>query len=206
VKALDFFHQLLLNIQATSLLEWVAVVTSIGYVILAAQSQRSCWYAAFTSALCYIVLSYNAQLFVDSVLNIFYAIMAVYGWFSWKSTAVSIPFTTRNWRFHFLIISTCILVGWLSGWWLDNHTPQQFPYIEATSFFLCLAATWMTTKKILDNWLYFVVIDAIMIVIYYNRSYALTSLLFVFYTLLALYAYLRWKKDWKRISDAKPSE
>lgn len=64
--------------------EMVAVFLSVTYLILAIKQNLWCWVAAFISTLIYSILFFDASLLMDSALNIFYLIMAVYGWYSWK--------------------------------------------------------------------------------------------------------------------------
>jgi nicotinamide mononucleotide transporter len=54
----------------------------------------------------------------------------------------------------------------------------------------------MLTKKVLENWLYWIVIDAISIYIYIHKGFYLTAILFLIYTLLAIIAYRQWKKEY----------
>jgi len=60
---------------------------------------------------------------------------------------------------------------------------------------LSISATWMITKKILENWIYFIVIDLAMVGIYFNRTLYLSSLLFLLYALFAVIGYIKWRKE-----------
>jgi nicotinamide mononucleotide transporter len=183
-------------IQETSFAEWMGVSTSIIYLLLATYEKRSCWYFAFTSSILYVYLSFVGQLYVDSVLNIFYALMAVYGWFLWNqqngNVEKQIHKLALKWHLQWLTIA--VILGGLTGWILEKYTDQAYPFIDSIAFYLSILATWMTTKKVLENWMYFVLIDLTMIFIYFNRGYYLTSFLFLAYTLLALRAFFTWRK------------
>jgi nicotinamide mononucleotide transporter len=67
--------------------------------------------------------------------------------------------------------------------------------LDAMLFFLSISATWMITKKILENWIYFIVIDLAMVGIYFNRTLYLSSLLFLLYALFAVIGYVKWRKE-----------
>lgn len=183
-------------IQETSFAEWMGVCTSIIYLLLATYEKRSCWYFALTSSILYVYLSFAGQLYVDSVLNIFYALMAVYGWFLWNQQKSDSENHIQhfNLKWHVQWISVALITGMITGWLLKKYTDQAYPYIDSIAFYLSILATWMTTKKVLENWIYFVLIDATMIFIYFNRGYFLTSFLFLAYTLLALRAFYTWRK------------
>ena len=64
--------------------EMLAVILSVIYLFLAIKQNLWCWAAAFVSTFIYSILFFDASLLMDSALNIFYLIMAVYGWYSWK--------------------------------------------------------------------------------------------------------------------------
>ena len=84
----NFFSEFTSQIAATSLLEWVAVVLAIAYVLLAAKQNSWCWLCAFVSTAIYTWLFWQVTLPFQSALNFFYMIMAGYGYYQW-SKAVS---------------------------------------------------------------------------------------------------------------------
>lgn len=184
-------------VATTKPIEWFAVTTSLLYVLLAGKQQIACWIFAFVSSISYIIINYTTLLYVDALLNSIYALLAIVGWINWKAKADQQPIKKLSWRFHVQIIIGSILLGGLSGYLLDNYTDQVFPYLDAVLFFLSISATWMITKKIIENWLYFIVIDCAMVGIYFNRSLFLSSLLFVLYTFFALKGYFYWRKMYK---------
>lgn len=178
----------------TKPIEWFAVATSLMYVFLAGKQQITCWIFAFVSSISYVIISYTTLLYVDALLNSMYAILAIIGWINWKAKSDQQPIKKLSWRFHGLIIIGSILLGGLSGYLLDNYTDQVFPYLDAVLFFLSISATWMITKKIRENWIYFIAIDCAMVGIYFNRSLYLSSLLFLLYTIFAIIGYVKWRK------------
>jgi len=179
----------------TQPIEWFAVVTSLTYVFLAGKQQISCWIFAFVSSISYVIISYTTLLYVDALLNGMYALLAISGWINWKTKTDQQPIKQLSWKFHGLIVLGSGILGGISGYLLDNYTNQVFPYLDAVLFFLSISATWMITKKILENWIYFIVIDLAMVGIYYNRTLYLSSLLFLLYALFAVIGYIKWRKE-----------
>jgi nicotinamide mononucleotide transporter len=179
----------------TQPLEWFAVVTSLTYVFLAGKQQISCWIFAFVSSISYVIISYTTLLYVDALLNGMYALLAISGWINWKTKSDQQPIKQLSWKFHGLIVLGSVILGGISGYLLDNYTNQVFPYLDAVLFFLSISATWMITKKILENWIYFIVIDLAMVGIYFNRTLYLSSLLFLLYVLFAVIGYIKWRKE-----------
>jgi nicotinamide mononucleotide transporter len=179
----------------TQPIEWFAVVTSLTYVFLAGKQQISCWIFAFVSSISYVIISYTTLLYVDALLNGMYALLAISGWINWKTKTDQQPIKQLSWKFHGLIVLGSVILGGISGYLLDNYTNQVFPYLDAVLFFLSISATLMITKKILENWIYFIVIDLAMVGIYFNRTLYLSSLLFLLYALFAVIGYIKWRKE-----------
>ena len=79
---------------------------------------------------------------------------------------------------------------------MANYTSADFAYLDTFTTVFAVFATYMLTKKVLENWLYWVVIDFISIYIYINKGFYLTAILFAIYTVLAFIAYTNWKKEY----------
>ena len=194
-----FFDSLWEGIIATSFIEWTAVVSSIIYVILAAKRMLLCWLFAFVGSLLFVYLCYVGQLYIESILQLFYVVMAIVGFLSWKffnSEHVDI----NKWSIY--KHSTAIIISTLSslviGFIFDNFTNQANPYIDAFTTCFSLAATYMVTQKILGNWIYWIFIDLVSIYLYSQRYYYLTALQYGLFTLLAIYGFISWKHEYKR--------
>ena len=74
------------------ILECIAVLTAILYLVLAAKEDVKCWYAAIISSLIYIYIMYQADLFMESILQVFYVLMAIYGWLQWNKLLIPTSF------------------------------------------------------------------------------------------------------------------
>ena len=88
---------------------------------------------------------------------------------------------------------TALLIGYI----FDKYTAQANPYIDAFTTCYSLSATYMVTKKIIGNWLYWIVIDLVSIYLYAQRDYYLTAVQYGLFTLLAVYGYKVWRKEYK---------
>ena len=184
--------------------EMVAVFLSVVYLILAIKQSLWCWIAAFISTLIYSILFFDASLLMDSALNIFYLIMAVYGWYSWKyANGVNyhdnLDVSTYGLIKNLKIIAVLIIISLILGFIMANYTHADFAYLDTFTTVFAVFATYMLTKKVLENWLYWVVIDTVSIYIYINKGFYLTAILFVIYTILAMIAYKQWKKEYQNL-------
>jgi nicotinamide mononucleotide transporter len=184
--------------------EMLAVFLSVSYLLLAIKQNLWCWIAAFFSTLIYSILFFDASLLMDSALNIFYLVMAVYGWYSWKYGNIKAQMQELNINTYGVaknikIIITLILISLILGYIMANYTSADFAYLDTFTTVFAVFTTYMLTKKVLENWLYWVVIDAASIYIYIQKGFYLTAVLFAVYTVLAVVAYVKWKNEYKNL-------
>ena len=184
--------------------EMVAVFLSVTYLLLAIKQNLWCWVAAFISTLIYTILFFDASLLMDSALNMFYLVMAIYGWYSWKygngiNKNEELEITTYGLNKNLKIIGVLIIVSLILGYIMANYTSADFAYLDTFTTVFAVFTTYTLTKKVLENWLYWIVIDSVSIYIYINKGFYLTAVLFAFYTVLAFIAYNNWKKEYENL-------
>jgi nicotinamide mononucleotide transporter len=185
------------SVMALSNWEWIAACLGIAYVILAAKESIWCWPAAFLSTLIYSVLFWEGQLPMQALLNVYYLGMAVYGFLLWRrpqSHPASIHISTRPGHFHFGFILTGILLTWATGYYLQQVVHSQLPYLDAAVTVFSVLNTVLMARKILETWLYWLVIDAAAIVLYWQSGYYVTIAMFAVYLLLAILGYRQWRQ------------
>ena len=195
---MSFFSLLWEGIKATSIVEWLAVVSSIVYVILAAKRIIWCWLFAFIGSLLFVYLCYVGQLYIEASLQLFYVAMAVVGWLSWNHSDQQVAIDKWSSKYHVLNVLICATIAMLIGFLFDQYTQQAYPYVDAFTSVFSLSATYMVTRKILGNWVYWIFIDIFLIYLYAQRDYHLTAVQYGIFTVLAVYGYLAWKKEYKR--------
>ncbi|MES2588135.1 MAG: nicotinamide riboside transporter PnuC [Bacteroidota bacterium] len=192
----EFLSQLLTEILKTGILEWIGFALSIIYLILATKESIWCWLFAILSSGLYIYLFFEVNLYIDSILQLFYVIMAIVGWKNWGIKS-KLKITFWSLKSHLIAIGISSFFSLILAYLFDNYTNQAFPYIDAFIFCFSVMATFLITKKVIENWIYFVIIDFAAIFIYWNRELHLTAVLFVLYTILALVGYFVWLKTFK---------
>lgn len=196
---MSFFTLLWEGIKATSIIEWLAVMSSLTYVVLAAKRIMICWWFAFIGSALFVYLCYVGHLYIESILQLFYVVMAVVGWFSWKlSKADDVQIKTWSFKNHVLNIVISGFVALILGFVFDNYTLQANPYVDAFTTCYSLSATFMVTRKIMGNWIYWIVIDLVSMYLYAQQDYYLTAVQYGIFTLLAIYGFMAWKKEYKR--------
>jgi len=183
---------------ATSLLEWIAVLTGVIYVILAAKKSIWCWSFAIISAGLYVYLCYDLNLYLESFLQLFYVLMAIAGWYFWNQTKDREGLIVV-WRrdFHFLNVAISTVVCLVLGYYFDENTTQAYPYLDSFTTVFSLAATYMVTQRVLENWIYWIVIDIAAIFLYAAKGLYLTAVLFFVFTIIAAVGFVQWQKKYK---------
>ena len=195
----DIYASVISAIRQTSLTEWLIFIFALAYVVLAAIENVWCWLFGILASALSVYLCYVGNLFLESGLQIFYVFIGIYGWYEWlygnkasENTVLSIV----SWNFYkngYLVLLGCIL--WIPfGYSAHRYSTQVLPYLDAFITAFSLVATWMTAKKILQNWIFWTIIDASAIVLYASREFYLIALLYFIYTLLAVIGYFQWKK------------
>ena len=198
---LDLLQSFLLIEFNWSILETVAVIFSLLYVFLAAQQNNLCWPAALISVSIYIYICFDAKLYAETALQIFYFIMAIYGFFSWGKNNSELQISTWSIGKHLYIILLGTILTFFLGFLFTNFTDAEMPLIDSFTTVFSVFATYMVVKKILSNWLYFIVIDIISIYMYFSRDLHLTSLLFLLYTFIALAGFIKWNRLSIKLND-----
>ena len=178
-------------------LETFAVCSAILYLILAANEDVRCWYAALFSSILYMYIMYTAGLMMESFLQIFYICMAIYGWYIWSSKIyVEQELKIRSWKmqYHLYTITIVTLLAIITGFFLEKYTQAALPFLDAFTTWGAIITTYMVAKKIIENWIYWFVIDSISIYLFISRELYLTSLLFFIYLIIIIFGYRSWMK------------
>ncbi|MFA5630957.1 MAG: nicotinamide riboside transporter PnuC [Porticoccaceae bacterium] len=177
--------------------EGLAVALAVAYLVLAMKESLWCWYCAFISTTIYTFIFWDVSLLMQSGLNVFYMGMAVYGWWQWRKggprhEGVAIhrwPLAT-----HGKIMALIVLATLASGYLLAENTRAVWPYVDAFTTWASVVTTWMVAKKVLENWLYWIVIDFVSALLYFDRGLYLTALLFSVYVVMVTFGYFNWKR------------
>lgn len=181
-------------------IELLGFLFGIIYVILAIRENAWCWAAGIVNVAMYIIVFYESKLYGMMTLQIVYLIMSVYGLILWtgmfkKSNkthklAIRRPTKKETW-----VIFSFIAVGTLVIGILLSSTDNQIPYWDSLVTSFGLAATWMTARKILDNWLVWIVNDVTCVIIYASIGLYLTMAFYILLAIMAVVGYREWKRN-----------
>ena len=190
--------RLLEQAQAFSSLEAIAVVFAIGYLLLAIRQNIWCWLCAGVSTAIYVWLFIGARLYMESVLNGFYFVMAIYGWYFWTTGEAEDherPVVAWPLKTHASAIVVILAASLVNGYLLSRYTDAAFPYIDSLTTWSAIWATFLVARKVLENWWYWLGIDMASVFIYWVRDLQLTSLLFVIYVIMIPFGLVAWSRS-----------
>lgn len=186
--------------QSMSPWEVAAVIFAIAYVLLAIREKVLCWFFAFISTAIYTVLFWDVSLLMDSALNVYYMAMAVFGWYQWTrgggngiAEPQGLAVRSMSGRQHALMIIAIGALSLVSGYLLNEHSTAAWPYVDSFTTWASVITTYLVTRKYLQNWLYWIVIDAVSVPLYIDRGLNLTALLFFAYIVMAVIGYFSWR-------------
>jgi len=179
--------------------EIAATLFGIGYVVLAAKESQWAWPFAFVSTLIYTVIFWDGALVASSILNFYYMVMAVYGFILWRENAEGERLGISQWslRYHVGFIVLGLVATLLLGYLTSTYAEAKFAYHDAFVMVFSGIATWMMAQKVLENWLYWIVVDSTAALLYFKSGYLATIVLFVLYVILAFYGYASWRKVYR---------
>ena len=185
--------------------EAIAVMLAIAYLLLAMKESLWCWYCAFVSTAIYTLIFWDVSLLMESGLNVFYMVMAVYGWWQWQRGGRShhgVRIHRLSGKTHLKLIGLVVVLSLASGYLLSENTRAVWPYVDAFTTWGSVVTTWMVARKVLENWLYWIVIDSVSILLYLDRGLYLTALLFFAYVIIVIIGFFSWKTEWQRSLNA----
>ncbi|MDT8307893.1 MAG: nicotinamide riboside transporter PnuC [Bacteroidales bacterium] len=181
-------------------IEVAGFILGIGYVLLAMKQNVWCWILGIGNVILYIIVFYDSALYGDMMLQIFYLFMSFYGLYSWLtvkktvSTKSGSAISTTSKKVWAGILIFVIVIS-ISGGYLLSFTDNTIPYWDGITTALGLAATWMTAKKLLENWLVWIFTDLLCTVLYFYKSLYPTSIFYLIMSILAIIGYYRWRKE-----------
>jgi nicotinamide mononucleotide transporter len=180
-------------------LEAVAVVLALAYLLLAARENILCWYCAFASSALYVVIFWDVSLFMEVGLNVFYVVMAVAGWYEWRHGGrahAGVSIVSLSWWQHGVLLGAMLALALLNGWVMQRYTSAAWPFLDSFITWSSVLTTLLVVRKVLENWLYWLLIDGLAIYVYIDRGLYLTALLFALYLVIVVFGYVQWRREW----------
>lgn len=191
--------------RASSPLEWLALAAGLCYAVLAVRRDRRAWIFGAVSSAVLAWLAAGARLPLQAALQAVYVAMAVYGFRTWTREADGADagrVRIGRWPLGRNALALCVIVvGTLAlAPLLARHTDAAWPALDAAVTLGSLLATWMTARALLDNWAWWIVVDAASLVLYASQGLVFVALLYLVYMAIAVVGL----RDWSRRARAAP--
>lgn len=197
-------------------LDWLALFTSLAYVWLAARDNNWCWLFAAVSTAVWAWQSFVVyQLVSDGFLQLFYFVMAGVGIWRWRRSKAGLleqgdagedlldavqlhsspDIRSMTGREHAWVLAAGLLGGWAMYLFVSGVFTSAATLPDALTTAFSIATTFLLVWRRLENWLYWIVIDAVYVWIYLNTGAVLFALMMVINIGMAVYGYLNWRRE-----------
>jgi nicotinamide mononucleotide transporter len=184
---------------ALGFLNLLALATGVAYAVLAARRNRLCWMAGAVSSVCAAVLSATNKLPMQAALQVFYVGMSMYGWWSWRRISSGGELTVGVWPATWHLGAALLLVAasLASAHWLRPGSVADWPLLDSLTTWFSLFATWLAARARLENWLYWIVINAAMVFLFYAQEVWGMAVLSVLLMGIAASGYVVWRRRYR---------
>ncbi|MDP4188091.1 MAG: nicotinamide riboside transporter PnuC [Bacteroidota bacterium] len=183
-------------------IEWAGAILSLAYLFFSIKQNILLWPLGIISSALYVVVYLNTKLFALCGLQVYYVFISIYGWWFWKRGKTKgskdkgdIPITHGSPSQTVVLTLITLSLFVLFAFILKRFMNSDMPYADSFITSLSIVATWMLARKIIDQWLVWIVADGISIVLYVYKGMYPTVALFIAYTVMAVIGYISWKKE-----------
>ncbi len=163
------------------------------------------WPSGIIYVLISFVIFWQQQLYGDFLLHVFFLLLNIYGWYFWaKGTEKGeekVLISRLNIKLNFFYASISIIGVIVFGYFLSNiHLvftnlqPASVPYWDATTTSLSIVGMWLTAKKKIENWVYWLIVDILAAGIYVYKGIYFYALLYFIYVGMAILGFIEWRK------------
>ena len=182
-------------------IELIGAFFSLLYLIQEVRHKWTMWIVGIISSIFYVYIFFDARLYAEMGMNIYFVAMSVYGLYCWKfaKTATEEPIIanvdkkTGLW----LILSGTILFG-ITAWVLLKYTDSAAPYADTLVAVLSILATWMVAKKYIEHWHVWIFTNVFAIGLYIYQELYPTAILFTIYSIMSIVGLLEWRKTMEK--------
>lgn len=179
-------------------LETAAVAFGIVSVYLSVRQNIWTWPTAIVNVALYFLVFRDAKLYADMGLQLVYLALSVYGWYEWlyggaQRTALKVSRATPAMSVALLALAAVSVA--LLGTLLARTTDASLPYLDSATTSTSLAAQWMMTRKVLENWAVWMAVDVVYVGMFIYKSLYLTAGLYAVFFVLAALGWVRWRRS-----------
>ena len=198
------------QIASQDIFEWIGLITGVIYIILAAYERPSCWIFGIISSIAIAWKSFmDYKLIADGFLQVFYIVIGFIGlwnWFHGRVGRKEKPITISPLASHVVPFIICLIVSIPISWLLVQYASARYGYVDTAVTLLSVWATILLVKKDLHNWVYWIVLDSVLVWLYFKSGGYLFSLLLLIYAVIAVWGFSRWRKGLREFQKLKTEQ
>jgi nicotinamide mononucleotide transporter len=177
--------------------EAVGVLFGIASVYLLAREQIWGWPVGLVNVVLFIVVFYEARLYADAALQVVYVALCLYGWRTWiggGGDGRNAPSRAPR-RALVVLISMGVVSSLVIGATIGRHTDASLPWVDASTTSFSLVAQWMQTRKWIENWWLWILVDVVYVGMYVMKALYLTAVLYLVFLVLAGVGLVEWRRS-----------
>ena len=180
-------------------LEVIAAIFGVVSVWLSTREHIASWPTAIVNVALYFVVFQRAKLYADMGLQVVYLLLSIYGWYEWKfggAGRTELPVTRTSRRQALTLASLAVCFAAALGLYLQQRTDAALPWVDSAAVATSLAAQWMMTRKLLENWLVWIAVDVVYVAMFVTKGLFVTAVLYAIFLVLATFGYSGWRRSW----------
>lgn len=158
------------------------------------------WVVSVVMPMISMWIYFRKGLYADFGINIYYLIIAVYGFISWRlgkpGKKEKKPRTISRmpvWAW-FASVGATIVLWFAMGWALDTQTDSTVPWYDAFTTAMSIVGMWLLARKYLEQWIAWIIVDAVCVWLYAYKGIYFYSALYGIYTVIAFFGYAKWRR------------
>lgn len=181
-------------------IEILATIANLAYLVFLIQEKIICWSFGIVGSLLSIYLFVDVKLYSEAVLYSYYVIVGIWGWIYWHKKDVDNSNLIVSWQLpaHLMTILVAVSIGLVGGYIFNNYTDSERSYIDALTTTFSFIATYLEVKKVRESWFYWIIINAVTIWLYQDRSLDIYAGLIGIYTVMSVWGLVRWWKVYQQ--------
>lgn len=184
---------------AANPLETVAALFGIVSVWLSTREHIASWPTAIVNVTLYFIVFRRAALYADMWLQAIYLALSIYGWYEWKfggTGRTELPVSRATRREALVLVPIGAVGATLLALYFERHTDAALPWVDSTLSVASLIAQWMMTRKLVENWIVWIVADIAYVAMFISKGLHVTAALYAVFLVLAIKGFVDWRRSW----------
>ena len=197
----ELLQKFISQVQQTSLLEYIAVVTGIASVFFSKKENILVYPVGLINTIIYVFLSIEGSLFGEASVNFYYTVMSIYGWILWTKkdqkhrTILHVTnSSSKEWVQQLVFFASFYIAIFFALTWAKNaFYANTIPFLDAFASATAFTGMWLMAKKKVESWYWWIATNITSIPLYFIKGYVLTSVYYLVLLLLAISGLIEWK-------------